>query len=126
MGKFEELTNAISIIDPTSRDQMLAKYAGDCALRTSAIERASQLVADYARICQMVFGCQREALAARGFDDFDDFVSAYDRVEAERKKNAMDLFGLYGCALCERHCNSDDGCPVEETLCTQGEMFVLD
>ena len=66
MGKYAELIRAINIIDPVSRETALEIYEGDCSMRNAAIEWASRRVADYARICQLVFAGEKEALFARG------------------------------------------------------------
>ena len=49
-----ELKEALLILDPATRDEALAAYAGDCAMRSAAVEDA----------CRVVCAWVREQLAA--------------------------------------------------------------
>lgn len=124
MWKIEELTEAIDIIDPSTRDKTLEKYAGDCAMRNGVIERASRLVADYARVCQMVFDGQRSALVDRGFDELEDFLISYDELKEALADASQVLHSVYGCAVCGDY-DEDVPCPYKDK-CTDGEMFIYE
>ena len=65
-----DITRATAILDPKTRDQALAVYTDNCALRTAQVEEACQTAVDFCRKTN-------EAIKDAGFSSLTDFLYAY-------------------------------------------------